>query len=89
MITEALLGLIMFPFRAALALLPVVDPPDIDGLVSGAAPLWQFGGWLNNFVPLAECVSLLGVLLVAFAAVTAVRAVLYVLTKAHILGGAS
>ncbi len=89
MITQAILTLVMLPFRAALELLPVVDPPDVDGLVGGAAPLWQFGGWVNNFVPLSEAMTLVAVLLVAFVAVTALRAVLYVLTKVHILGGSS
>lgn len=87
MIVEAVITLVLLPFRAALALLPVIEPPDVDGLVATAAPVWQLGGWVNNFVPLAEAVTLLGVMLTAFVAITTVRAVLWVLTKAHILGG--
>jgi hypothetical protein len=89
MITKLLLTIILAPFRAALALLPAIDPPDVAGLVSAMAPVFQLGGWANNFVPLSEAVTLLGVMMTAFAAITVVRATLWVLTKAHILGGSS
>lgn len=83
------MALIMLPFRAVLALLPDIAPPDVAGLVAAMAPVWQFGGWANNFVPLQEAVTLLGVMMTAFVAISAVRATLWVLTKLHILGGSS
>ncbi len=89
MITTAIVTLILAPFRAALALLPTIEPPDVSGLVAAMAPVFQLGGWANNFVPLSEAVTLLGVMMTAFAALTVVRATLWVLTKAHILGGSS
>jgi hypothetical protein len=89
MITKLLLSIILLPFRAALELLPAIDPPDVSGLVASMAPVFQLGGWANNFVPLSEAVTLLGVMMTAFAAITVVRATLWVLTKAHILGGSS
>ncbi len=89
MITKAIVALVVAPFRAALSLLPTIDPPDVSGLISAMAPVFQLGGWVNNFVPLSEAVTLLGVMMTAFAAITVVRATLWVLTKAHILGGSS
>ncbi len=89
MITKLLISIIVAPFRAALSLLPVIEPPDVAGLVSAMSPAFQLGGWANNFVPLSEAVTLLGVMMTAFAALTIVRATLWVLTKAHILGGSS
>lgn len=86
MITKAILTLVLLPFKAALELFPSIDPPDLDGLVASMGPIWQYGGWANNFVPLAESAVLLGLLLTAFGVVFVVRGVLWVLTKAHILG---
>jgi hypothetical protein len=87
MITKAILALIVIPFKAALSLLPTVSAPDVSGMVSAMAPVWQFAGWVNNYLPLAEAAVVLGILLTAFQAIVVVRAVLWVLAKLHILGG--
>ncbi len=87
MITKALIAIITAPFKAALSLLPEISPPDVDGLVGSMAPVWQFFGWADNFLPLSDAVVIFGLLVVAFNAVFAIRGVLWVLTKAHILGG--
>lgn len=87
LIIKALIALFMIPFKAALSLMPTIDPPDVSALVGEIAPVWQYAGWINNYLPLAEAAQLFGVLLTAFAAVMLVRGVLWVLTKAHVLGG--
>lgn len=87
MIIKALISLFMVPFKAALSLMPTIEPPDVSALVVDIAPVWQYAGWANNYVPMAEAAQLFGVLLTAFAAVMVVRGVLWVLTKAHVLGG--
>ncbi len=89
MIIEGIVRVVMWPFRAALELLPVISPPDVSGMVASTSGIWQYAGYVNNFVPASEAVTLLGILMTAFVAITAVRAVLWVLTKAHILGGSS
>lgn len=89
MIIEGIIRLVMLPFRAALALLPSWDPPNVSGMVSVVEPVWQFAGYVNNFVPAAEAVTLLGILMTAFAAINVIRGVIWVLTKVHILGGSS
>jgi hypothetical protein len=88
MITKAILALIIAPFRAALSLLPELEPPDLDGLIADMAPIWQFAGWVNNFVPLQEATTILGILLTVFPLVMLVRGTLWVLNKLHITGGA-
>ncbi len=89
MIVEAIVRIVMLPFWAALAVLPEIAPLDLLGLVDTAAPIWQFGGWVNNWVPLSETATLLGVFLAAYLAITVVRAILWVLVQLHILGGAA
>lgn len=89
MIIEAIIRAFSAALRALLSLLPEFDPPDVSSMVAEMSAIWQWGGYVDNFVPLSEAVSLLGIMLTAFAAITIVRAVLWVATKAHVLGGSS
>jgi hypothetical protein len=89
MITDAILSFFAGIVHSVLALLPNPSAPDIAGAVSGLTSVWQWFGWANDYLPITEGVALVGILLTAWGGMMAFRAVVWALTKAHVLGGSS
>jgi hypothetical protein len=59
---------------------------------SAAVQSWDgfgFFGWADHYLPVSEAVVLIGVRLTLWAAMHAVEGTLWLLTKAHVLGGSS
>lgn len=90
-IVEALFGLFEDAVQAALGLLPEINPPDLSGMVEALGGLFAPGtgylGWLNRYMPVDQVPAALGVVLGSWAVLYLVRFAVWVLTKAHVLGG--
>lgn len=88
MITEAVLGFFRTIVQGILDALPDWDPPDLTGALDAVAPLFSSLAWANKYVPLVECGALFGLFVVFKVGLYVTNFVVWVLTKAHILGGA-
>lgn len=91
MITDAILSFFLGIARGVLGLLPDIQPPDLVGMVDGIAPLFApatgYLGWLNKYLPIDQAALALGVVLGSWLVLYGIRLVVWVLTKAHVLGG--
>lgn len=94
MIVAALLGFllvfVMLLLMTELGLGPdgaIIDPPDLSGMVDGAAPIFSHVAWLNKYLPIDQAVIILGVLVTAWLFLYGVRVTIWLLVKARILGG--
>lgn len=72
-----------------LDLLPSMDPPDFTAGLSSLSSVFSYLGWANQYTPVAEALVLLEALIAVFLGLYLFRAVVWVLTKAHVLGGSS
>lgn len=89
MITDALFGIFTAIVEALLGLLPDIDPPDLTGMVEALEPMWEYLGWMNKYIPIVEIGGMIVVLVTVQVAMFFVNMTIWVLTKAHILGGGS
>lgn len=85
MIVDAFISLVGGFLASALSLVPVPSAPSYG---SGPfAGFFQWVAWLNGYLPISEAAGLVVVLAGLWAAWHVWRALLWVLTKAHVLGG--
>lgn len=89
MITEAVLRFFGRLVLTVLSVLPDPAPPALAGMVGAVSPVWDGLAWLNNFVPLGDAVLYLGVYLTVVVVSYGLDVAVWVLTKAHVLGGSS
>lgn len=89
MITEAVLRFLGTIVMGVLSVLPDPVPPGLVGMVSAISPLWEGLGWLNHYLPLGDAVLWLGVFLVVHLVIYGMDVGVWILTKAHVLGGSS
>jgi len=89
MILDALFSLFRSAVETVLGWLPVLSPPVLTGMVASMAPLWGYLAWANKYVPLIEAAGLIGVLGLAYVGIFVFKFSVWVLTKAHLLGGSS
>lgn len=87
MIVEAIWDLLRSAVETVIGWLPDIAPPDLSGMVDAVAPLWGYFGWANKYVPLVEVAAMLALLVAAYAVMFTFKLTVWVLTKAHILGG--
>jgi hypothetical protein len=77
------------------ALLPSWSPVDFGAIAApitslfASQPLRDLLAWINFYVPLREGVSAALVLVGLYVGVLAYKTIVWVLTKAHVLGGSS
>jgi hypothetical protein len=70
------------------SLAPDISLPDLSSMVSGIDGFWNLFGWANNFLPVDQLVLIIGLVVTWYVVLLGVRVLLYLLTKAHVLGGA-
>ena len=89
MITQAVIGWFFQGLNWALGLLPTWSLPSLTGWTSyiGDTRIWQWAAWANWYVPLDLAVAFLAVRLAAWTGMWTFEAVVWLLTKAHVLGG--
>jgi hypothetical protein len=88
-ITDAVLHFFLGLAHTVLGLLPNPSPPSLSGLTGALATIFQYLGWANQFLPIDVALSLVAILLTAWLGMHGFRAVVWLATKAHILGGSS
>lgn len=88
MITDAIFAFFAHAFSGLLGLVPVPSAPDLGPTVDATSGLWNDAAWLNNYLPVSEALAYALVILAAWVSNYFFRAVLWGLTKAHVLGGA-
>jgi hypothetical protein len=88
-ITDAVLHFFTGLVNVCLGWLPSTTPPNLSADITGISVFWRYFGWLNQYLPVSETVGFISVAMVVYAAMYLFRAAVWVLTKAHILGGAS
>lgn len=68
--------------------MPVIPAvPDTSSYQSAAASVFQWAGWANWYVPVDQAVVAFGLVITLWVALYGFRFVVWMLTKAHILGG--
>lgn len=91
MIVQGLFSLFGSVLHWFLGLLPGFGLPGTSTVndVVADSRVWQYWGWANHFLPLTLIMSLLAARLALWAALHALDALDWVLTKVHIFGGSS
>lgn len=87
MIVDALLSFFQSIIDGIVGLIPEIEPPDLSGMVAAMAPVFEAVGWLNKYVPVDQAVIALGLMVTWWAVLYAIKFGIWVLTKAHVLGG--
>jgi hypothetical protein len=89
MILGSILALILSIFTLPFALLPSGPALGINGYAQNVVNdgFFRHLGWVNNYLPLDQAVTAIGILLTLLGVMWTVRILLWVLTKFHILGG--
>lgn len=87
MIVDALFSIFNSVVNTVLGWLPDIAPPDVSGAIESMAPVWAFLGWANKYVPLVEAGAMIGLVAAVYMVMYLIRFTVWVLTKAHILGG--
>jgi hypothetical protein len=87
LITDAVLSFFSGLVTVVLSWLPNPAPPDFSSFTGALHTAFQYFGWANSYIPLDVILGLVGVLLTVWSAMTVFRASVWVLTKAHVLGG--
>lgn len=86
-LAEAVLGAFFGLAAGIMELAPDIAAPDISGMVGGLSTFWEYFGWANNFVPLDQLVVIIGLVVTFYVALLVVRLSIWLLVKAHVLGG--
>jgi hypothetical protein len=88
-ITDAIFTFFATILLWPLTLLPAWDPLDLSGPTAAIASLdvGSWLGWVNQYLPVTQGVVALGLILVVSNATWLTNWVIWLLTKAHILGG--
>jgi len=94
MLFTALFTLVSSLLDLLFSLLPSWSPVDLSGFIAhldfASVPFVGQGvQFFNNFVPLDQVVIILGLMITLWVASVAYKAAVWVLTKAHVLGGSS
>lgn len=87
LILDAIFSLFQSFVDGLTGLLPDVEPPDLQGYVASLSPVWGAAGWLNKYVPLDHAAVALGLLVLMWFVLYGFRVGVWLLTKAHVLGG--
>lgn len=89
MITEAVVRVFLGLAQQVLSLGPNLAAPDLSGPMAAIAPLWAGFGWANHYLPVDLAIGFLGIRLGALLVSHVVNATVWLLSKAHVLGGGS
>jgi hypothetical protein len=91
MILNTLFSWFVSLLGALLDLIPSFGLPDAAVATAAVsdARVWEYVGWANHYVPVDLAAALLAVRVTLWAALHGLDAVVWVLTKLHILGGSS
>lgn len=89
MILDALFAIFRAAVEWVLGLFPAWSPPDISGYVSAAGPVFDALGWANHYLPIDLAFVLVPVGAGLYVSIVVFRFSVWVLTKAHVLGGSS
>lgn len=91
MIVEAIVNVFAAIVSGLLGLLPAWSLPDVSGMVDSISggQLFHYAGWINQYVPLAEALTLIAAWMVVRVGVFAFQSIVWLLSKAHVLGGGS
>lgn len=89
MVVDAILSIFMVAVEGLVSLFPTWSPGDVTGLFESTELAGLFGWirWADWYLPMSDVLVILQALLVLVPAWYAYRLVVWVLTKAHILGG--
>jgi hypothetical protein len=91
MVVTAIFKLISLIIGGLASFMPSWDPVDFvgitDELTAKAGPLFGFLRWLDWYLPVTEFIQIAGVVLGLYAAAVVYKAVMWLLTKLHVLGG--
>ena len=68
------------------SIVPDFDVPDVSGAIEGMSGLLSILGWMNYYLPVVETMLLFSAILLFFAGNQLVHAVIWLLSKAHVLG---
>lgn len=86
MIVDLIFGLVNSLAQAVLGLLPDIEPPDLQGMVTAAAPVFSNLGWINKYVPVDQAGIALGLLATYWFVLYLVRFVIWLASKLYLLG---
>lgn len=89
MITEAVVRIFLGLAQLVLGLAPNLEAPDLTGPMGVIAPIWASFGWANHYLPVDLLVGFIGIRLAAVAISHVINATVWLLSKAHVLGGGS
>lgn len=91
MVTKLLLIPLIALANFVLGILPSWSLPGHGGWASAVSDsrIWQWVAWANYWVPLDLAVAFIGARLAVVAGMYVFEFITWVLTKAHVLGGAS
>lgn len=89
MIWDVLMAILWPVARWAVELFPSFDPPDLTQWAGSLSPLFQWFGWANRYLLLDLLITLGLIRLTLVPAAAVARAIVYMLTKVHVLGGGS
>ncbi len=89
MIVDAFFSFVTNVLLWPLTLLPEWTPVDLSAPIAAieGLPIGQWVGWVNNYLPVTQGAAALGLILVVSNATWLTNWVIWLLTKAHILGG--
>jgi hypothetical protein len=87
MIVDAIVGLGVGLLTGLLALLPDVEPPDLSGAVAAIDGIAAYTGWLNKYFPVAEAITILGIVVTVYTGMYVVKFLLWVWSKIPVIGG--
>lgn len=67
--------------------IPDWEPPDLNGMAATIAPLFEFFGWANHYLPLTHAVIIIGLLSAAWLLDHGLRLFQWVVAKFPTMGG--
>lgn len=89
MIVDAILSALVSAVEWVLGLLPSFSPPDLSAFTSAVSDfrITQYISWANHFLPITLVGTLIVLRLTVWGASYAFEGVVWLLVKAHVLGG--
>lgn len=88
MIVEAIINFFVTILQGVVNLLPTVPFPDVSGIPGQLAPVLGWVGWANQYLPVTEALTMLGIGLGVWVVMHLVRLTLWLLRLVHVAGGA-